>query len=149
VRAVLQRVSSASVIVGPETVGQIGAGLLVLLGVDRDDVEADADRLAGRTARLRIFGDADGRFDRSLLDVQGAALVVSQFTLIAETEKGTRPSFARAARPEPAFALYERYCVALAAVGVGRVERGRFGAAMAVALVGDGPITIVLDSRSR
>lgn len=147
-RVVLQRVSSASVVVGAETVGAIGGGLVVLLGVARDDGAGDAERLAGRTARLRVFAGAAGRFDRSLLDTGGAVLVVSQFTLIADTTKGSRPSFSAAAEAEPALALYERYCRALVEAGVGVVEQGRFGASMAVSLVGDGPVTIVLDSRS-
>ncbi len=105
---------------------------------------ADADRLARRVARLRIFEDGDGRFARSLLDVGGAALVVSQFTLIAETTKGTRPSFGHAARPEAAEPLYRAFCAALSALGVA-VETGVFGARMAVSLTNDGPVTIVLE----
>jgi D-tyrosyl-tRNA(Tyr) deacylase len=124
--------------------GAIGPGLVVLLGVAVDDDEAEADRLAGRVARLRIFERENGKFDRSLLDTGGAALVVSQFTLIADTAKGNRPSFARAARPERAEPLYERFCAGLRALGV-PVETGVFGARMAVELVGDGPVTIVLD----
>lgn len=122
---------------------EIGAGLCVLLGVARGD--GDAEALAGKVARLRIFPDAAGRFDRSLLDVGGAALVVSQFTLIADTRKGNRPSFGHAAAPEEAEPVYDRFCEALAALGV-PVERGVFGAAMAVELVNDGPVTIVLDA---
>jgi D-aminoacyl-tRNA deacylase len=136
----VQRVSSARVTPG----GEIGSGLCVLLGVAGDDDDADADRLAGKVARLRIFENDEGKFDRSLLDVGGAALVVSQFTLIADTEKGNRPSFAHAARPEQAEPLYERFCDALAALGV-EVARGVFGARMAVELVNDGPVTIVLE----
>jgi D-aminoacyl-tRNA deacylase len=124
-------------------VGRIGRGLAILLGVARDDSNADADRLAGKIARLRIFPDDDGRFDRSVLDVGGAALVVSQFTLIADTAKGNRPSFADAAPPERAEPVYERFCASLAELGVS-VERGSFGALMAVELVNDGPVTIVL-----
>jgi D-aminoacyl-tRNA deacylase len=136
----VQRVSSARVTPG----GEIGSGLCVLLGVAGDDDDADADRLAGKVARLRIFENDEGKFDRSLLDVGGAALVVSQFTLIADTEKGNRPSFAHAARPEQAEPLYECFCDALAALGV-EVARGVFGARMAVELVNDGPVTIVLE----
>jgi D-aminoacyl-tRNA deacylase len=143
-RAVCQRVSEARVEVDGEVVGEIGAGLLVLLGVPRDDTAADADRLAAKTARLRIFEGDDGKFDRSVLDVGGAALVVSQFTLIAETRKGTRPSFSAAAAPAQAAALYVRFCERLADEGV-TVERGVFGARMAVTLVNDGPVTIILD----
>jgi D-tyrosyl-tRNA(Tyr) deacylase len=143
-RAVVQRVSSARVLVAGEVVGEIGAGLCVLLGVARADGEAEAERLAGRVARLRIFENEEGRFDRSLLDEAGAALVVSQFTLIADTAKGNRPSFTDAAPPDRAEPLYERFCVALRALGV-EVATGRFGARMAVELVNDGPVTIVLD----
>lgn len=125
--------------------GEIGPGLCVLLGVAEGDGVAEAERLAGKVARLRIFDNEDGKFDRSLLDVGGEVLVVSQFTLIADTERGNRPSFAGAARPEQAEPLYERFCDALAALGVG-VGRGVFGARMAVELVNDGPVTIVLDS---
>jgi D-aminoacyl-tRNA deacylase len=139
-RAVVQRVSSARVTPG----GEIGSGLCVLLGVAEGDTKADVDRLAGKVARLRVFENDEGKFDRSLLDVGGAALVVSQFTLIADTEKGNRPSFAHAARPEQAEPLYECFCDALAALGV-EVARGVFGARMAVELVNDGPVTIVLE----
>jgi D-tyrosyl-tRNA(Tyr) deacylase len=143
-RAVVQRVASARVLVGAETVGEIGAGLCVLLGIARDDGEEAVERLAARIARLRIFENEDGKFDRSILDVGGAALVVSQFTLIADTAKGNRPSFTGAAPPEQAEALYEASCAALREQGV-EVATGRFGARMAVELVNDGPVTIVLD----
>lgn len=126
-----------------EVVGEIGQGLCVLLGVSREDGEDEAARLAGKVAKLRIFENEDGRFDRSLLDVGGDALVVSQFTLIADTAKGNRPSFSEAAAPEDAEQLYETFCAALRESGV-RVETGRFGARMAVELVNDGPVTIVL-----
>jgi D-aminoacyl-tRNA deacylase len=143
-RAVVQRVTRARVVVDGAAAGEIGTGLCVLLGVARGDGTAEAERLAGRVARLRIFPDADGRFDRSLLDVGGAALVVSQFTLIADTAKGNRPSFAAAAPPEDAEPLYERFCAALRALGV-PVETGVFGARMEVELLNDGPVTIILD----
>jgi D-tyrosyl-tRNA(Tyr) deacylase len=143
-RAVCQRVSEARVRVSGEVVGEIGTGLCVLLGVARGDGEADAERLAAKIARLRVFADEDGRFDRSVLDVGGAALVVSQFTLLADTSKGNRPSFSAAAAPEEAEAVYERFCGELAGLGV-PVERGVFGAKMAVELVNDGPVTIVLE----
>jgi D-aminoacyl-tRNA deacylase len=143
-RAVVQRVSSARVVVVEEVSGEIGRGLCVLLGVAATDGEADAERLAGRVARLRIFENDQGRFDRSLLDVGGAALVVSQFTLIADTAKGNRPSFTNAAPPEQAEPLYESFCSALRELAV-EVATGRFGARMAVELVNDGPVTIVLD----
>jgi len=119
--------------------------MCILLGVARDDDVAAARGLAGKIARLRIFENDEGRFDRSLLDVAGAALVVSQFTLIADTRKGNRPSFSEAAPPEVAESLYETFCAELTALGV-RVERGVFGARMAVELVNDGPVTIVLDA---
>jgi D-aminoacyl-tRNA deacylase len=142
-KAVVQRVSSARVLVDGAAVGEIGLGLCVLLGVAREEGEEDAERLAGRVARLRIFENDDGRFDRSLLDVGGEALVVSQFTLIADTEKGNRPSFSDAAPSEQAEPLYEAFCAALRELGV-EVATGRFGARMAVELVNDGPVTIVL-----
>jgi D-tyrosyl-tRNA(Tyr) deacylase len=144
VRAVVQRVSSARVVVDGAVVGEIGAGLCVLLGVAETDDGAAADRLAGRVARLRVFENEDGKFDRSLLETGGAALVVSQFTLIADTAKGNRPSFSRAARPELAEPLYESFCSALRDLGVA-VQTGVFGARMAIELVNDGPVTIVLD----
>jgi D-aminoacyl-tRNA deacylase len=139
-RAVVQRVSRARVSPG----GEIGHGLCVLLGVARADGEEQVARLAAKVARLRIFPDEEGRFDRSLEDVGGAVLVVSQFTLIADTTKGNRPSFAAAALAEEAEALYERFCAELRSLGV-PVETGVFGAEMDVELVNDGPVTIVLD----
>jgi D-tyrosyl-tRNA(Tyr) deacylase len=141
----VQRVNGARVVVGPDVVGEIGAGLCVLLGVAADDDEAVAERLAGKVARLRIFENEEGRFDRSVLDVHGSALVVSQFTLIADTAKGNRPSFAGAAAPPLAERLYAGFCEALLAHGID-VARGRFGARMTVELVNDGPVTIVLDA---
>jgi D-tyrosyl-tRNA(Tyr) deacylase len=145
VRAVVQRVSRATVTVGGATVGRCGDdGLLILLGVAATDTTETAERLAGRVARLRIFENAEGKFDRSLADVGGGALVVSQFTLIADTTKGNRPSFSGAAGPELAAPLVEHFCDALRAGGV-RVETGVFGARMSVELVNDGPVTIVLD----
>jgi D-aminoacyl-tRNA deacylase len=143
VRAVVQRVARARVLVGGHVHGEIGAGLCVLLGVARGDEPAAAERLAGRVARLRVFENDEGRFDRSLLDVGGAALVVSQFTLLADTAKGNRPSFIAAAPPEEAEPLYERFCEALRTLGV-EVATGAFGARMQVELVNDGPVTIVL-----
>ena len=143
-RAVVQRVSRARVRVDGTVRGEIGAGLCVLLGVGRGDDAGAAERLAGRVARLRIFENEEGRFDRSLLDVSGAALVVSQFTLIADTAKGNRPSFGAAAPPEEAEPLYERFCAELRALGV-EVATGVFGARMEVELTNEGPVTIVLD----
>jgi D-tyrosyl-tRNA(Tyr) deacylase len=144
VRAVVQRVSAAQVTVDGAVRAEIGAGLCNLLGVARGDTAADAERLAGKVARLRIFENEDGKFDRSLLDTGGRALVVSQFTLIADTAKGNRPSFTEAAAPETAERLYEAFAAALGDLGVG-VQTGVFGARMAVELVNDGPVTIVLD----
>ena len=144
-KAVVQRVSMASVRVDARLVGEVAAGLLVLLGVARGDSDAEAERLAAKVARLRIFENDDGKFDRALVETGGAALVVSQFTLIADTAKGNRPSFSGAAEPREAERLYERFCAALAATGV-PVERGVFGARMEVELVNDGPVTIVLDA---
>jgi D-tyrosyl-tRNA(Tyr) deacylase len=143
-RAVVQRVAEARVVVGGEVVGEIGPGLCVLLGVAREDDEVAAVRLAKKVARLRIFENEAGKFDRSLLDVGGAALVVSQFTLLADTSKGNRPSFTEAAPPVEAERLYEIFCSDLLALGVD-VERGSFGARMRVELANDGPVTIVLD----
>jgi D-tyrosyl-tRNA(Tyr) deacylase len=141
-RAVCQRVSRARVTPG----GEIGPGLCVLLGVARDDGAAEAERLAGKVARLRIFENEEGKFDRSLLDVGGAALVVSQFTLIADSrrQKGTRPDFSGAAPKEQAELLYDHFCDELRALGV-HVETGVFGARMAIELVNNGPVTIILD----
>jgi D-aminoacyl-tRNA deacylase len=143
-RAVCQRVSRASVHVGGILAAEIGTGLCILIGVGVDDGEEAAARLAGKIARLRVFPDEAGRFDRSLLDTGGAALVVSQFTLLADTARGNRPSFTAAAAPDRAEPLYERFCAELAGLGV-PVSRGVFGAKMAVELVNDGPVTIVLD----
>jgi D-tyrosyl-tRNA(Tyr) deacylase len=143
-RAVCQRVSEARVRVDGVVVGEIAAGLCVLLGVARGDDGEAAARLAGKVARLRVFADDAGKFDRSLLDVGGGALVVSQFTLLADTAKGNRPSFTEAAPPEEAELLYDRFRSELRALGVA-VAQGVFGATMAVELVNDGPVTIVLD----
>jgi D-tyrosyl-tRNA(Tyr) deacylase len=145
-RAVVQRVSSASVRVDGETVGACGPGLLVLIGARHEDTSETAMRLAAKIARLRIFPNDAGRFDRSLLDVGGDALVVSQFTLLADSrrQRGTRPDFSQAAPKEQAEPLYERFCDELRALGV-PVETGVFGAYMEVEIVNDGPVTIVLD----
>jgi D-aminoacyl-tRNA deacylase len=137
----VQRVSRARVAPG----GEIGRGLCVLLGVARGDGQEETARLAGKVARLRIFPDEAGRFDRSVEDVAGSVLVVSQFTLIADTARGNRPSFAGAAPPEEAEPLYERFCGELRALGL-PVETGVFGATMEVELVNEGPVTIVLDA---
>ena len=144
-RAVCQRLREGRVRVAGEVVGEVEDGLCVLLGVARGDGEDDAVRLAAKVARLRIFADEEGKFDRSVLDVRGAVLVVSQFTLIADTAKGNRPSFGEAAPPEVAEPVYERFCAELRELGV-PVETGVFGAKMELELVNDGPVTIVVDA---
>ena len=141
----MQRVSAAQVTVHGAVRAEIGRGLCVLLGVARGDTPADAERLAGKVARLRIFENEDGRFDRSLLDAGGQALVISQFTLIADTAKGNRPSFADAAEPVDAEPVYEAFAAALDELGV-VVETGAFGARMAVELVNDGPVTLLIEA---
>ncbi|HEY9284922.1 MAG TPA: D-aminoacyl-tRNA deacylase [Pyrinomonadaceae bacterium] len=145
-RAVFQRVTRASVRVAGETVGSVGAGALVLLGVARDDSERDAAYLAEKIAGLRVFDDAEGRMNLSLAETNGALLVVSQFTLYGDTRRGRRPSWIEAAPPEDAARLYEVF-VAKARELVGRVETGSFRATMEVELVNDGPVTLLLDSR--
>ena len=148
-RAVIQRVSRARVLVGERVVGEIGAGLLVLLGVHRDDTPDDAEWICGKIARLRIFEDDSGDMNRSVVEASGGILVVSQFTLLASTKKGNRPSFNDAARPEQAIPLYEQ-AIGLLANALGRpVASGEFGAMMHVELVNDGPVTLVIDSRQR
>jgi D-tyrosyl-tRNA(Tyr) deacylase len=147
-RALLQRCARAEVRVAGEVVGACGHGLLVLLGVGHDDTDATATALARRVAELRIFDDAEGRTNLSLLDVAGDALVVSQFTLYADTRRGRRPGFTDAAAPAEAERLYGVFCEAFAGLGP-RVGRGRFGAVMEVELVNDGPFTIWLDTADR
>jgi D-tyrosyl-tRNA(Tyr) deacylase len=144
-RLILQRVTSARVAVDAEAIGEIASGLLVLVGVREGDDAATARRLAGKTAELRIFRDDEGRFNRSLLEANGAALVVSQFTLYADVRKGRRPSFNNAASPELAEPLVEAYAHELESLGV-PVARGRFGAYMQVESVNDGPVTLIIDS---
>jgi len=148
VRALLQRVTRAAVRVDGATIGEIGPGLAILLGIGPDDTDAVADELARRSVELRIFRDEDGRTNRSLADVGGAALVVSQFTLYADTRRGRRPGFTDAAPPELAERLYERFAAAIRAAGL-TVATGSFGAEMQVELVNDGPFTIWLDSADR
>ncbi len=143
-RALIQRVKSGAVKTG-SVHNSIGRGLVVLLGVGRGDAEADADLLAAKTANLRIFSNDEGKFDLSLLDVKGEALVVSQFTLYGDASKGRRPDFGEAARPEEARGLYERFAGALGAAGV-PVKTGVFAADMEVTIVNDGPVTIWLDT---
>ncbi len=146
-KALLQRVSRASVEVNAHIVGRIGPGLLVLLGVAQGDTQESARYLADRTANLRIFSDAEGKFNLSLLDVKGDALVVSQFTLLADAKKGRRPNFIQAAPPEQAEVLVECFVTALRAAGV-KVETGQFQAHMMVELCNDGPVTLMLDSKA-
>ena len=147
-RALLQRTTGARVRADGEIVGQIGAGLVVLLGVGPDDDEATAEALARRVTELRIFDDPEGRTNLSLVDVGGAVLVVSQFTLYADTRRGRRPGFTGAAAPDVAERLYLRFAAALRGLGI-TVATGRFGAVMAVELVNDGPFTIWLDTADR
>jgi D-tyrosyl-tRNA(Tyr) deacylase len=146
VRALLQRVSRASVRVGGESIATIGPGLLVLLGVGHADDEGTTDALARRVTELRIFADEEGRTNRSILDIGGAALVVSQFTLFADTSRGRRPGFTNAASPDLADRLYQRFAARLRGAGVEDVQTGSFGTEMAVELVNDGPFTIWLDT---
>ncbi len=148
-RALIQRVSTASVTIGGAVHSAIGPGLLVLLGVEEADNDEDLAWLAGKIARLRIFGDAAGLMNLSVTEAGGGALVVSQFTLHASTKKGNRPSFIRAARPEQAVLAYERFCEVLSMELGKPVARGVFGADMQVALVNDGPVTIWMDSKAR
>jgi len=148
-RAVLQRVSSARVAVAGAVTGEIGRGLLVLVGIAPDDTETDGQWLAEKLVRLRIFEDETGQMNRSVQDLGGGVLVVSQFTLFASTRKGTRPSFNDAAKPDVAAPLYERF-VAQVGAALGRpVATGRFAALMEVALVNDGPVTLVIDTKTR
>ena len=146
-RIVIQRVTEASVTVGGECIASIGRGLLVLVGVENGDTEQDAAWLAAKTAALRIFDDEDGVMNRSVVDVGGELLAVSQFTLTASTRTGNRPSYIRAAGHGLAVPLYERYCALLADAAGRPVLQGRFGAMMEVRLLNDGPVTIMIDSR--
>jgi len=145
VRVVIQRVARASVTVGDETVGAIGPGLLLLVAVAEGDDAGRAHQLARKCAEMRLFPDDAGRFDRSLLDTGGEALVVSQFTLLADVRKGRRPAFTAAAPPEAAAPLVDAFAGTLRALGIG-VATGRFGAMMRVELVNDGPVTVIVDS---
>ena len=144
--AVIQRVTSANVVVKGETLAAIDRGFLILLGVHENDTETQADLLAKKVANLRVFEDDEEKMNLSMLDCGYSALVISQFTLLANTKKGNRPSFIAAARPEVAIPLYERFMDQLKANGVTDVQHGEFGADMAVSLVNDGPVTIVLDT---
>lgn len=148
-KLVIQRVGEAKVEIAGEEVSRIGRGLLVLVGVDVDDTQEDADWLAAKTASMRIFPDDEGVMNRSVVDAGGEVLAVSQFTLLASTKKGNRPSYIRAARPEKSNPLYDYYCENLSALIGKEVLKGVFGADMQVSLVNDGPVTIVIDSRNR
>ena len=148
-RSLIQRVSQAAVVVDNRTTGQIETGLLVLLGVESEDTSEDIDWLTGKIARLRIFPDEAGAMNRSVDDVSGGVLVVSQFTLFASTKKGNRPSFIRAAPPEFAERVYLRFCQSLETLLRKPVQRGIFGAQMSVELINDGPVTIWIDSKNR
>jgi len=148
-RALLQRVSGASVMIGGEKVSEIGQGFLILLGIGDGDDGADIAWLCGKIVRMRIFADEEGKMNRSILDSGGSVLVVSQFTLHASTKKGNRPSFLNAAPPELSEPLYGKFCEALSAELGKAVARGVFGADMQVSLTNDGPVTIWLDSRDR
>lgn len=148
-RCVIQRVTSAEVTIDSRGVGRIGRGLVVLVGVETGDDSGDADWAAEKIARMRIFADDAGRMNRSVVDVDGGLLAISQFTLFASTQKGNRPSFLRSARPEEAVPLYERFLAALEREAGRPVARGVFAADMQVSLVNDGPVTILLDTRRR
>lgn len=145
-KAIIQRVSRASVTVDGDIKGKIGGGFLVLLGVEECDTYDDADILAKKTANLRIFCDDDDKMNLSLLDIGGQALVISNFTLCADTKKGNRPSFIKAMAPEKANEMYEYFCKKLAEEGVKKVQKGVFGGDMKVDLLNDGPVTIILDT---
>ena len=148
-RCVIQRVNGAAVTIALARVAEIGTGLLILVGVEEGDGPDDADWLAEKIARMRIFADDQGRMNRSVVDVDGGLLVVSQFTLHAQTARGNRPGFTRAARPPEAVPLYERFLASLEREAARPVARGVFAADMQVSLVNDGPVTILVDSRRR
>lgn len=148
-RAVIQRVSKSSVRVGQQVVGTIDSGMTILLGVDQDDDYSDAEWLIKKLCALRIFADKNGQMNKSIIDINGAFLVISQFTLHASYKKGNRPSFLRAAKPEKAKDLYERFCQDLRKTSTLKVETGIFGADMAVNITNDGPVTIIMDSKNK
>ena len=147
-RAVIQRVSEASVTIDEQVVGKIGRGFMILLGIHEEDTQEDADYLIRKTPLLRVFEDAGGKMNQSLQDVGGSVLSVSQFTLYADTKKGNRPSYVKAARPETAIPLYEYFNEGLRKAGL-VVETGEFGGDMDVALINDGPVTILFDTRDK
>lgn len=148
-RIVLQRVSEARVKVNDRITGEVGCGLLLLLGIEAADDHSDIDWLVGKITTMRIFADDEGKMNRSLLDASGGVLIVSQFTLHASTKKGTRPSFIKAARPEQAIPLYEAFCQKMSDAMGKQVATGEFGAHMDVHLVNDGPVTILIDSKNK
>lgn len=148
-RIIVQRVKKAEVAIGGKVHAEIGCGLMILVGVEEGDTRQDAEWLAGKTARLRIFNDAEGVMNLSVEDIGGEVLAVSQFTLTASTRKGNRPSYIRAARPETAAGMYEDYCSLLESLLGREVKRGEFGADMQVSLTNDGPVTIMIDSLLR
>ncbi|RBR31701.1 D-aminoacyl-tRNA deacylase [Enterococcus cecorum] len=147
-RAVIQRVSQAKVVVDDNTVGQIGKGFMILLGVHEQDTQADVDYLVGKISKLRVFEDDQQKMNRSIMDVGGEILSISQFTLFADTKKGNRPSFVQAAKPDTAIPLYEAFNEGLRQAGI-PVETGIFGADMKCHLVNDGPVTIIIDSQNK
>lgn len=147
-RAVIQRVSQAKVVVDENTVGQIGKGFMILLGVHEEDTQADVDYLVGKISKLRVFEDEQQKMNRSIIDVGGEILSISQFTLFADTKKGNRPSFVQAAKPDVAIPLYEAFNEGLRQAGI-PVETGIFGADMKCHLVNDGPVTIIIDSQNK
>lgn len=148
-RVVIQRVSEAAVYISGECVGEIAHGFLLLLGIETEDETSDADYLIQKISQMRVFSDADGKMNLNIQEVDGAILVVSQFTLHASTKKGNRPSFIRAARPEQAIPLYEYFQHQLQNMFPGKFASGKFGADMKVSLVNDGPVTIIMDSKER
>jgi D-tyrosyl-tRNA(Tyr) deacylase len=148
-RLVIQRVSEASVSIDGQTKGKIGQGLLVLVGIENDDDSSDVEYLSKKIISMRIFGDSEGKMNLSVMDVQGEILLISQFTLHAATQKGNRPSFIKAARPEKAIPLYEYFIQQLQLLLSKTIQTGTFGADMKVSLINDGPVTIIMDSKSK
>ena len=148
-RAVIQRVSESSVTIDSKVVGKIGIGFMILLGIEHEDNEEDIEWLVQKISKLRVFSDEEGKMNLSISDVNGSFLVISQFTLHASTKKGNRPSYIKAARPEQAIPLYEKFKYSLAQVSELSVEDGEFGGDMKVSLVNDGPVTIIIDSKNR
>ena len=148
-KAVIQRVSESSVTINSNVVGKIGIGFMILLGIEHEDSDEDIEWLVQKISKLRVFSDSDGKMNLSISDVNGSFLVISQFTLHASTKKGNRPSYIKAARPEQAIPLYEQFLSRLTQVSGLKVETGEFGGDMKVSLVNDGPVTIIIDSKTR